>query len=561
MKYLLVLSLTLFSSAEVRGQAIFADGFEAAPATGDGSLLGSMAEAIRFLQQAGFGGDLATANALVGTDAAEWVQDQLSRPRTQYLQEILSRLPSDPSFQGKGHTSLFWNATFTGDDVLRQRMVFALSQLLVVADRQFVNPARAIGYYQDVLSEHAFGNYRDLLEAITYTPAMADYLTYLRNQKGDPATGRVPDENYAREILQLFSIGVIELNLDGTPKLVNGQEVETYNNNDIQGLAKVFTGLSLKGGTFFDFPAEDAYDSPLEIYQAFHSTEEKRFLGTTIAANTPAAASIDQALDTIFAHPNLAPFIAKQLIQRFTDSSPDPSYIGRVATAFETGNYQSSAGIPFGTGQRGDLAATIAAVVLDASAHRDPATLSNTDGKLREPVLKLANWVRAFNVAPALSEREFRFENTALAANALAQQPFRSPSVFNFFRPGFVAPGTLSGAAGLTAPEFQVVNEAASVGYINFMTAFIFDQTGASDGQPSFEPDYAEALALADDPAALVAHLNLLLTGNRMSAQEIAAIVEAVAAFDVVDPASDNLSRVRTAILLVCGSPSYGVIR
>jgi len=542
-------------------QTIFSDGFEAASATNDGTLLSTPAEAIRFLQQAGFGGDLVAANGLVGTDAANWVQAELAKPNTEYLAEILSRLPSDPSFQGKGHTSLFWNATFTGNDVLRQRMVFALSQILVVADRQFDNPARAIGYYQDVLSEHAFGNYRDLLEAITYTPAMADYLTYLRNQKGDPATGRVPDENYAREILQLFAIGVVELNMDGTPRLLNGEEVETYDNNDIQGLAKVFTGLSLKGGTFFDFPAEDAYDSPLVIYEEFHSTEPKTFLGTTIPANTPTAQSIDLALDTIFAHPNLAPFIGKQLIQRFTDSDPDPAYVERVAQAFETGSYQASTGLSFGSGQRGDLGATIAAVVLDESAHRDPTELGTTDGKLREPVLKLANWVRAFNVSPAESEREFRFENTALAANALAQQPFRSPSVFNFFRPGFVAPGTLTGAAGLTAPEFQVVNEAASVGYVNFMTAFIFNQTSANDGQPSFEPDYSAELALANDSGALVAHLNLLLTANTMSTQEISAVINTIDTFEVVDPVNDRLALVRTAILLVCGSPSYGVIR
>jgi len=533
------------------------------PPTASAILLDSPEATTRFLIQASLGADIEQVNSMVGTDAADFVSAEFAKTCTDFLSPILGiRAADGGNPPGRPYSDFYWEALMEADDTLCQRMTFALSQLLVISDQSLGNDSLQIANYQNILSQNAFGNYRELLEDVTYSPAMAEYLTYLRNRKGDPRTGRMPDENYARELLQLFTIGVVELNMNGTPRLgPGGEQIETFDNDDIIGLARVFTGLSVQGSGFFDNSNPDRGFLPLIVFPEQHSELEKSFLTANIPAGTSGEASITMALDEIFAHPNVPPFVARQLIQRFTASNPRPDYVERVATAFANGTFTAPDGTSFGDGRRGDLRATLAAILLDPSVHGELANLSETDGKVREPILKFIQWARAFNIGDIDVDAEFRFNSTASPADRLAQHPFRSPSVFNFYRPGFVAPGTESGAASLTTPEFQIVNASSALGYINFMTDFVLDRTGGSNSEPRFTPDYSTEIALADDPEALVAHLNLLLTGSRMTDEEIMAVEEAVSALIISDPDRDLRQRAIVAILMIVTGPSYAVIR
>ena len=523
-------------------------------------------EATRFLARATFGGSKSEIAALTGRDAADWIAGEFNKSTSVTMPALLA-LPrnSDGDIPSRRINTLYWDHIIGSDDQLRQRMAFALSQILVYSDAANSDqPMRA--FYQDILIRNAFGNYRDLLEEVTYSSAMGEWLTYRGNRKGDPSRGRMPDENYAREILQLFTIGLIELNRDGSPKLdAQGQQIETYTNADIEGLARVFTGLSWAGGEFFKRP-QDGNIQPMQMYPEQHSELEKVFLGTTIPAGTSGEESIDTALDTIFNHPNVGPFLARQLIQRFTQSNPSPAYIENVATAFETGRFVAQGGRSFGTGERGDLQATLAAVLLEPTIFAEPdANGTIMVGKVREPILRFTHWARAFDVSGLDSYNERRLLDTRGTDDSLGQQAFRSPSVFNFYRPGYIAPGTNAGEQDLTVPEFQIVNESTSIGYLNFMTDFAFDRGSQRNRDiETFKPDYSEELALLETPAALVDHLDDLLTGGRMSDAEKADIVDIVSTVEIrtnspENTAADQEDAVQTAVTLVLNSPSYTV--
>ncbi|MEL6725052.1 MAG: DUF1800 family protein [Pseudomonadota bacterium] len=530
------------------------------------SLIETEAEATRFLARATFGGSKSEIASLTGRDAADWIAGEFNKSTSLTMPALLA-LPrdSDGNVPRQRINTLYWDHIIGADDQLRQRMAFALSQILVYSDAADSDqPMRA--NYQDILIRNAFGNYRDLLEDVTYSSAMGEWLTYRGNRKGDPRRGRMPDENYAREILQLFSIGLIELNLDGSPRLdAQGQQIETYSNADIEGLARVFTGLSWAGGEFFREP-QDGNIQPMEMYPEQHSELEKVFLGTTIPAGTPGEETIDRALDTIFNHPNVAPFVSRLLIQRFTQSDPSPQYIENVARAFEAGSFTAQGGRSFGNGQRGDLQATLAAVLLEPTIFAEPANGATViTGKVREPILRFTHWARAFDIEGMDAYNERRLLDTRSTEDALGQQAFRSPSVFNFYRPGYVAPGTNAGERNITVPEFQIVNESTSVGYLNFMTDFAFDRGNQRNRDiETYRPDYTEELALVDDPQALVDHLDTLLTGGRMSDAEKTDIVDIISSVQIRDntpenTAADQEDMVQTAVTLVVNSPSYAV--
>lgn len=535
-----------------------------------------------FLSQSTFGATPSELTQLTGTSASQWFVSELNKPASLNLQYVIDVVAADTgnSYDANNSPGMsFWRNAVSGDDQLRQRMAFALSQILVVSssnDALFSLPT-SLAYYQDILTRNAFGNYRDLLEEVTYAPAMGYYLTYLQNQKGDPATGRVPDENYAREIMQLFTIGLVELNSNGEPVLDSGNNpIETYTNDDITGLARVFTGLSLSGPDFwyrFDTLDPDALFTPMEAFPAFHSDLEKSFLGTTIPAGTDATTSIDMALDALFNHPNVAPFISRQLIQRFVTSAPDPAYVGRVAAAFEAGSYQLPDGTTVGDGRRGDLSATLAAILFDDAARTDASRNADTYGKVSEPILRFVQWARAFNVSTVTPEYTIPLWDTS-GTGELAQHPYRSPSVFNFYRPGYVAVGTETGDAGLTMPELQIVNANSIPGFANFMTFFIFEYAqyavdnefvDAVDAQASFRPDYNAEIALADDPAALVDRLDRILTYGAMTSETRTVIIDTISniplSFDF-DPDYDGaLQRVYIAVLMTMTSPDFLVQR
>jgi len=524
----------------------------------------------QFLARATFGAKKSQIDGLTGTEVSDWLNNEFNKQPTLYrprITALVEALPPGDLLFTNSLTNIFLDESIAGNDQLRQRMVLALSEIIVVSSQGNLNSfPESMAYYVDILSKNAFGNYRDLLEEITYSPAMAIYLTYLANEKGDINTGRVPDENYARELLQLFSIGLEELELDGTLKTDGqGANIPTYDNNDITGLAKVFTGLSVQGSNFYNiFRGCNINDicpqfyQPLQIFDAFHSDLEKSFLSLTIPANTFGTDSITMALDEIFNHPNVAPFVSRQLIQRFVTSHPKPEYIRRVATVFESGRFTLPDGSIVGTGQRGDLKATLAAVLLDDNATRLASAAPQDFGKIREPMIRFINWARAFGTTTPDSQDEFLLYDMT---TFLGQHPFKAKHVFNFYEPEYVAPGTETGAAGLTMPELQIVNESSVIGYINFMNAFIYGFADNISGNPDggVNPNYTRQISLADDAQALVDDLDLLLTGQQLSNVTKDRIIELLGEIpiDVSSDTEDRTSRVLVAVSMVMSSPGY----
>jgi uncharacterized protein (DUF1800 family) len=518
----------------------------------------TLAQAARFLSQATFGATLGESMALTQSSYGAWIDEQIGLPSTTHLGNVdtwLAAKPANVNDRRLGTTYSLWKVFASAPDQLRQRMAFALSEIFVlslVPSFAFNEPRMAPGYL-DVLTINALGNYRKLLEDVSLSPAMGVYLSHLKNRPEDPVTGRVPDENYAREVLQLFSIGLNQLNADGSLQLdAEGNPIPTYTNADITGLARVFTGWSWAGpdnsSTRFALPLSSKQQAanyavlPMQPYPQFHATSEKRFLGVTIAAqnSTDPAASLRIALDTIFNHPNTAPFIGKQLIQRLVSSNPSPAYVARVAAAF-TDN---------GRGVRGDLAAVARAVLLDDEARQDDAA-GNTSGKLREPVVRLLNWMRAFGAASASGT--YVIDHTENPATELGQSPLYSASVFNFFRPGYRPPNSRTSAAALLSPEMQITTETTVAGYLNFIRKAI--DTGAGRNN-DVKASYADQLPLAADAGALVDHVNLLLAGSRMGSARQALIRDEVANIDAGTDAG-KLNRVKLAAFLVMASPEY----
>ena len=415
------------------------------------------AEASRLLGQAAFAATDAQIARVQSLGYAGWLDEQFATARTQghYDWMVANGYAIADNINGfQGTDNTLWRKLISSPDALRQRMTLALSEIFVVsmaglpvAWRSFVAAS-----YVDVLEANAFGTYRALLEAVTLSPAMGVYLNMRGNQKEDPATGREPDENYAREVLQLFSIGLRELNADGSLK--NGVASDTYDQATISGLAKVFTGWDFDGYTR-STPAWA--QKPMTFNATKHSPAEKKFLGVTIAAGTDGVAALRTALDTIANHPNVGPFIGRQLIQRFVTSQPSAAYVGRVSAVFADN----------GSGLRGDLKAVLRAVLLDDEARRAPQAGETTRGRLREPVQRFIQWARSFGLASPTGL--WNVGNLSDPANRLGQSPLRSPSVFNFFRPGFVPPGTPMAARGAAAPEFQIVNESTVAQYVNML--------------------------------------------------------------------------------------------
>ncbi len=435
-----------------------------------------------------------------------------------------------------------WRKFLGSPDQLRQRMVYALTQILVVgiSGMTGVNRGYSVTAYLDVLENHAFGNFRDLLEAVTLSTAMGGFLSIKGSAKTD-ASGRQPDENYAREVMQLFTIGLVQLNDDGTPKLQNGAPVDTYNELDVSGLARVFTGWDFNRNT------REGRLNPMVLNASLHETLEKTFLGITIPANTSATESLSLALNRLFNHPNVGPFIGKQLIQRLVTSNPSPAYVGRVTAAFNNN----------GAGKRGDLAAVLKAILLDTEARNTSAALADPNGgKLREPVLRFTAWARACNVTSPSGL--WNIENTADPATRLGQSPMRSPSVFNFYRPGYLPPNTALATAGKVAPEFQITTETSVAGYLNFMQSAIADTNGlfASDAKA----DYEQWLPLANDPAALAAEANLLLAANQLGTARQTRVRDTLAAMPSATSAN-QLSRIHAAILLTMAAPEFLVAK
>ena len=521
-------------------------------------------DVVRFLSQAGFGGAGADIDRTQRIGFPAWIDEQFSLPQDRHQGYVDSQiaaatLAGQSTNQQNWIYESFWRTAVSGNGQLRHRVAFALSQIFVVslADSSVGENTRGVASYLDMLGRNAFGNFRTLLQDVTLHPMMGLYLSHLRNQKEDPSRGRVPDENYAREVMQLFTIGLYELNLDGTVRLDSRNEpIETYTNEDVTGLAKVFTGWSWAGPDksdtrFFGGNASaDRAVLPMQSYPKYHSTSEKRFLGTVIPeqASADPEASLRVALDRLFSHPNVGPFIGKQLIQRMVTSNPSPAYVARVASAFNDN----------GSGVRGDMKAVIRAVLLDPEA-RSPLPGATDYGKLREPVLRIAHWLRAFGARSASGR--FLIGNTDNPNSSLGQTPMRSPSVFNFYRPGYVPPNTDIAAAGLVAPEMQITHESSVAGYLNTLRSVI--SSGIGSGSPrDVQPDYGEVIGLADRPDALVDRIGAMLIAGDMSPELRAQAIDAVGSVAVStsnaqSAATARLNRVKLAVFLVMASPDY----
>jgi len=512
------------------------------PTSGGGTTPGAPSitseQAARFLVQAAFAATDAQIARVQTLGYSAWIDEQFAMPRTlshwDWMDakgyQVVANVDNFAGFENS-----LWRKLIASPDALRQRMTLALSEIFVVSVLGL--PVSWRGFlaagYVDMLEANAFGTYRQLLQDVTLSPAMGVYLNTRGNQRANPATGRVPDENYAREVMQLFSIGLLELETDGTLK--GGRAQETYNAQTIAALAQVFTGWDLDGVN----RTEAGYTRrPMVNLPARHETGAKTFLGVTVAAGTAAATSLQVALDTLARHPNVGPFISRQLIQRLVSSSPSPAYVGRVAAAFNDN----------GQGQRGDLKAVIKAILLDEEARRDPTTADTTRGRLQEPVARFIQWARTFGLSSTTDL--WNIGSLSDPATRLGQSPMRSPTVFNFFRPGYVPPNTELGKLGITAPEFEITDESTTVGWVNFAQTFVVSGVGET------RPNYGAEVALASDPPALVQRVVRLLAPGSISASTQTLITQAVATLPAVTDAN-RLNRVYAAVLLVLAAPEY----
>lgn len=549
----------------------------------------------RFLTQATFGPRWSEVNALQGTSASEWFVNQTKMP-TNYaldiIEEYRENYESEPGevndLTAGARDFAFWRNAIQGQDQLRQRMAFALSQIIVVSDAPEAVETfpQAVGYVQDIFARHAFGNYRDILEEVTYSPMMGFYLTYLGNERANPETGSMPDENYARELMQLFTIGLVALDGKAEPKLdLDGNPIELYTNADITGLARVFTGLDFaeeQDTDDIEGVEPDVWALPMRIYPERHSPEAKNFLGITIPAGTGARESITRTLDRLMAHRNIGPFIGRQLIQRFTASNPPPSYVQRVARAFNQGTYTLPDGTQVGTMVKGDLTATIAAVLFDPTNRLGWSWRRSDYGKVREPVLRLTNWARMFNANAQYPEYDPELGGLG-ETSGLSQHPYRARSVFNFYRPGFVPPATIAGARGVTVPEMQIVNATSIPGYINTIGEFIFregiEEEFLEELQEAFDesdvdideakanttmvPDYSPLMAFAIDSEQLVSQLNSMLVYGTLSKATQETIIQTIDSevFEEIEDEEVLLEKIKHAVWLVMTSPDYLIQR
>lgn len=547
----------------------------------DNSLTGniSQADAARFLTQSTFGPTLESIDGLVARGSYEsWIDDQFELPdsgkqlaglEAMWLQTCPSNGQGglrnsrseviDIDIDGSIRSSIWWNSVLNGPDQLRQRVAFALSEILVVSSvGPLFNRAFGMADYYDVLSQHALGNYRNLLEDVTLHPMMGRYLSMLRNEKANPELNIRPDENYAREVLQLFSIGVHKLNIDGSIRNTAGILDPAYDQRVIEGFAKVFTGWNFANATSWDIYIDDGDTTrPMIPWPDYHdSVSEKRLLnGIFLPAGQSAEKDLQDALDNIFAHGNVGPFISKQLIQRLVTSNPSPTYIQRVAEKFNDN----------GEGVRGDLKAVVKAILLDDEARIGHLTTPHF-GKLREPLLRLSHLRRAFGVQPVAHQgprwggdtcgRGVYYLYSMPVDNArrwFGQDIMQSPSVFNFFLPSYSPPGVVHNA-GLVAPEFQIATENTLVHLANEIGSEIQNSDTVSDWT---NIKTNRETALANNLNFLLDHLNLLLLNGDMSMSLRQLLLAHLQSDTFPDSETGRKAQARDAIMLIVTSPDY----
>ena len=550
-----------------------------------------LAGASRFLAQAGFGGSYEEMEYITQVGIEPWIEEQMSMPYTSYLDTYQSTYSDITDLihtvhqgetidRSRSYTDfVFWDKVFKDPVVLRNKAAFGLGQIFVVATTSTRLNNRGFGGadFHDVFYEGAFGNFRDLMMEVTMHPLMGYYLSHFQNRKGNPDLGTLPDENYAREIMQLFSIGLWELNNDGTCKLdAEGEKIPTYDIEDIQELAKVFTGFSGGAWNVIDFPNLagqplafgfniNRYDLtvPMIIYEQQHESGEKIMIdGSVIPAGQSGMQDVNDAIDVLFNHPNVGPFIALRLIQQMVKSNPSPAYINRVATAFNNN----------GHGERGDMKAVFKAILTDPESRDCTWNDHPKTGKLRQPLERLANLCRAFDVDTPSGRIWMSDANTFF--NIMEQTFMGAPSVFNFFSP-FYAEDNYVAPNDMVSPEFQILHSVTAVHYLNLMEDALTDKPFrnftrvntnnprlANNNQDAPFLDFSDEIALldAEGVSALLDRLNLIMCHGELSDGSKAIIEDAITQY-INEGGFDSEAAVKTALYFIVASADFTILK
>jgi uncharacterized protein (DUF1800 family) len=525
----------------------------------------SQRNAVRLAEQATFGPTEALLLEIQAKGAVTWLAEQMNTGGSVY-----TRGGSDAVHKVTTKTESFcdmaankspncWRDNFSSQplqwdfyrnalqqpDQLRQRVTLALQQILVVSNLE-VEGTYGLRYYYNTLLANAFGNYRQILKKVVLSPLMGDYLNNANNNK------LTPNENFSRELLQLFSIGTCELNLDGSLK--GGACRATYDNDRVREYAYSLTGWTYPVGGASPWGCPEFancryYGGDMVPVDARHDSTARTLLsGVTLAAGHKTDAALERVLDSLMQHPNIAPFIGKQLIQHLVTSNPSPAYVGRVSAAFNSGQYGF-----FGTGQKGDMAATVAAILLDAEARSTTTTAQG--GRLREPIQLFTGVLRALNG---------RSDGETLGwwwGNDLKQMVFRPPSVFNFYPPSYPVAGTT-----LVGPQFGIHNVNSALQRLNFLT-YAIDWDGSKPeasvpGALGTKVDLSAFLADAPDAAKLVDRMSMLALGTTLPAASRSQVINAVSWWTATtDKTNWQLNRAKAAAYLVFASPQYQVLR
>jgi len=491
--------------------------------------------AVRFLEQSTFGPTSALIAQVQASGFTGFLTSQFGATQSTYPDPAVGVTSITPTAQ------IFFTNAMSNPDQLRQRVAFALSQIFVTSN--FTVPPQGMAPYMRTLSADAFTNYRTIMQDVTLSPAMGLYLNMVNNDKPNVANGTHANENYSRELMQLFTLGLNLLNEDGSlQKDANGNPIPTYSQAQVTAFGRVYTGWTyptMPGGTLAIHNPQ-YFLGPMELFESNHDVGSKTLLeGTVLAAGQTGVVDLPAALDNIFNHPNMPPFVSALLIQHLVTSNPSPAYIKRVADVFQAGAFQG-----IGSGPRGDMKAVIAAILLDPEARRgdDPTTTVSTDGHLREPILFITNLLLTFGAATdGLQPVNF--------ATNMSEAPMRSPSVFNFFPPNYIIPGTT-----MLGPEFDLQTTAVALVRINFVNSFAFSNLGAGTAV-----SFAAYANMAGNPGAMVDALNALLLHGTLSSASRTAILTAVNA--VPAGTNQNLLRAETAIYLIASSSQYQVMR
>lgn len=548
-------------------------------ASGAGPGVPSRSQAARFLMQASFGATLAEIDQVVALGYEGWIDEQITQRGLSLHEPYIAELWEDhrhgfrevPNYQkgnfgvpGNNATTSFFRGAVQGSDQLRQRVAFALSQILVASrqDSNLVDYPQGMCSFYDILVRHAFGNYEDILWEVSMHPVMGRYLSHIGNQKADATINRFPDENYAREIMQLFTIGLWELAPNGE-RLVDGagEPMPTYDNDVIKELARVFTGIWFGERPWGDGGWDDShYTKPMGMHADRHDFGEKAIFTNRPAPGRPdviiparaeseanGLQDIRDAVAMLFEHPNTPPFICRQLIQFLVTANPSPDYVKRVQDVF----------VDNGVGERGDLGAVIKAILLDVEA-REPRSLSDEGfGKLKEPVLRITALARAFNLG---RHPDLVWWDLESLERASFQIPSKAPSVFNFYRPDYQAPGEVR-AANLVSPVFQIADSFTSIAFPNHLWELLsagFPGGRGGDGVERFGLDYQETDVLNGDAERLVDRMNLLFCGGQMSVSTRDALILAINALPAESP--PRWRAVLAAYLTLC-SPDGAILR